>query len=267
MGSLSSKDYQRILDLTAAILNTGERYLPWRLVSQELRLAIPNEGGVLFWTQGWMDAPPDDFPAPYARTSDDLFTPPVERAFAQHPLVRHHQAGPEHVPRVLEALPDSGHWTDERARYLVRGMLGEGPHFALPLPAPPGEGHLILLHRDGTAFTSRDLELGARLEPLLAAIVNHQCTLLRWRTALSASDCLPDRVDEYSLTPRELTVLTLLSDALTAEAIGRRLGISPRTVHKHVERLYRKMGTRDRVETILRAQAAGILPQAHPAGP
>ncbi|WP_367658021.1 response regulator transcription factor [Streptomyces sp. TG1A-8] len=56
----------------------------------------------------------------------------------------------------------------------------------------------------------------------------------------------------------------LLADALTADSIGRRLGISTRTVHKHVENLYRKLGTRDRVGTVLRAQRLGLLPSRGP---
>lgn len=62
-----------------------------------------------------------------------------------------------------------------------------------------------------------------------------------------------------SLTPRELTVLALLADALTAVQIGRQLGISTRTVNKHVENLFRKMGTSDRLAAVIQAQAAGIL--------
>ena len=61
------------------------------------------------------------------------------------------------------------------------------------------------------------------------------------------------------LTPRELTVLALLADALTASQIGRRLGISTRTVNKHVENMFRKMGTSDRLAAVLQARAAGIL--------
>ncbi|WP_405953396.1 response regulator transcription factor [Streptomyces prunicolor] len=53
----------------------------------------------------------------------------------------------------------------------------------------------------------------------------------------------------------------MLADALTASAIARRLGISVATVHKHVESLYRKLGTRDRVSTVLRAQEMGLLPR------
>jgi DNA-binding NarL/FixJ family response regulator len=47
---------------------------------------------------------------------------------------------------------------------------------------------------------------------------------------------------------------------MTAEAIGRRLGISNRTVHKHTENLYRKLAATDRLMAVLRAQALGLLP-------
>ncbi|MGW3069074.1 response regulator transcription factor [Streptomyces sp. NPDC001130] len=44
----------------------------------------------------------------------------------------------------------------------------------------------------------------------------------------------------------------------------RRLGISVRTVHKHVENIYRKLGTRDRLGTVLRAQRLGLVPAPGP---
>ncbi|WP_282792580.1 helix-turn-helix transcriptional regulator [Streptomyces sp. CC224B] len=66
------------------------------------------------------------------------------------------------------------------------------------------------------------------------------------------------------LTPRELTVLGLLGDALTAAVIARRLGISVHTVQKHIQSVYRKLGTRDRVATVLLAQTHGLIPP--PAG-
>jgi DNA-binding CsgD family transcriptional regulator len=68
------------------------------------------------------------------------------------------------------------------------------------------------------------------------------------------------RAAEYGLTPREFTVLILLAEALTAAAIGRRLGISARTVHRHLEHLYRKLNTSDRLGAVLRAQDLGLLP-------
>lgn len=60
-------------------------------------------------------------------------------------------------------------------------------------------------------------------------------------------------------TRRERAVLTLLADGLTAAAIARQLRISPRTVNHHLEHLYRKLGTSDRLATVLRAKALGLV--------
>ena len=68
-----------------------------------------------------------------------------------------------------------------------------------------------------------------------------------------------------TLTSREQATLNLLAESLTAEAIARRLGISAGTVAQHLASLYRKLGTNDRLETVLRAQHLGLL--SSPAGP
>ena len=56
---------------------------------------------------------------------------------------------------------------------------------------------------------------------------------------------------------RELEILTsLIEDRLdTEDAIGRALGISPHTVHTHLERLYRKVGVASRAHLIVRVFA------------
>ena len=61
------------------------------------------------------------------------------------------------------------------------------------------------------------------------------------------------------LTPRELEVLALLADGLTMQQIGRRLGISPRTVETHVSKLYRKLDVRSRVQAVSKAASLGLI--------
>jgi DNA-binding NarL/FixJ family response regulator len=51
----------------------------------------------------------------------------------------------------------------------------------------------------------------------------------------------PDR-----LTPRELEVLTMILGGAAAKQAGRALGISQRTVHKHLEHAYLKLDVHDR---------------------
>ena len=62
-----------------------------------------------------------------------------------------------------------------------------------------------------------------------------------------------------ALTAREMVVLGLMADGLIAAAIARQLGISPRTVGKHVENIYRKFGTQDRASAVLRAHSLGLI--------
>jgi DNA-binding CsgD family transcriptional regulator len=75
-------------------------------------------------------------------------------------------------------------------------------------------------------------------------------------------------IDSTCMTVREREVLRLLAWSWTAARIGRELRISERTVHKHLENLYGKLGVHDRLAAVLRAQELGLLdPSADPARP
>jgi DNA-binding NarL/FixJ family response regulator len=61
------------------------------------------------------------------------------------------------------------------------------------------------------------------------------------------------------VTAREREILALLGEGATMRQIGRRLGISPRTVESHAAKLYRKLGARSRVQALGRAAALGLI--------
>ena len=58
---------------------------------------------------------------------------------------------------------------------------------------------------------------------------------------------------------RELEILTMVSHGSTMQQVGRRLGISPRTVETHVAKLYRKLGVRTRVQAVAKAAELGLI--------
>lgn len=62
-----------------------------------------------------------------------------------------------------------------------------------------------------------------------------------------------------SVTGREVAVLELLAEGHTSGRIARQLGISSRTVEKHLENLYRKLDASNRVAAVVAAQRAGLL--------
>ncbi|MFB9375643.1 response regulator transcription factor [Kineococcus gynurae] len=67
------------------------------------------------------------------------------------------------------------------------------------------------------------------------------------------------------LTPRQLLALGHLGEGRTAAAIARLMGVSERTVHKHLENLYRTLGVGDRLSAVLKGRELGLLPVLDPA--
>jgi DNA-binding CsgD family transcriptional regulator len=61
-----------------------------------------------------------------------------------------------------------------------------------------------------------------------------------------------------ALSPREREVLRLLADGLSNKELARALNVSENTIKTHLANLYAKLGTRNRVQALARAQALGV---------
>jgi PAS domain S-box-containing protein len=61
------------------------------------------------------------------------------------------------------------------------------------------------------------------------------------------------------LSRREIEVLRLLADGRTTAEIAAALTVSPFTARNHISSIQRKLGARNRVETVLRAAARGLI--------
>ncbi len=59
------------------------------------------------------------------------------------------------------------------------------------------------------------------------------------------------------LSKRERAVLSWLAHGLSNKEIGLALSISPRTVQKHLQRVYQHLGVQTRVEAIVRTYRQG----------
>jgi HD-GYP domain-containing protein (c-di-GMP phosphodiesterase class II) len=78
---------------------------------------------------------------------------------------------------------------------------------------------------------------------------------------LSAAGAAPQkrRTGPAGLTPREVEVLVLIAGGATTRQVARRLGITPKTVGTHIERLYVKTGATTRSLATLFALQHGLL--------
>jgi DNA-binding CsgD family transcriptional regulator len=177
----------------------------------------------------------------------------VQHATSAHPILLYYRAtglgGLIQVADVPERVVDRrvrDAWYD-RAR-----PWGCADQLAMPVLLRPGGHRAFALGRD-RPFSAAELEFGTRVWQLLTGLDRQVQAFGRLRP-------VPDIAHAMRLTPRELTVLALLVEGLTAGAIGRRLTIGERTVQKHLEHAYTKLGVGDRLSAVMRAQHLGLLP-------
>ncbi|MFJ5695968.1 LuxR C-terminal-related transcriptional regulator [Arthrobacter sp. NPDC093125] len=189
--------------------------------------------------------------------------PPVDYDFRQHPLLRWfaltRQPGPQSYGRVPDALASSSlkqAW-EELARpwgithqLSISLQIGGGDH-----NVGSGDYEAYVIHRPDRDYTEQEFDLARLLQPILNGLALH-LALAPQEGKAARQSC------SYGLTLREMSILTLLSEGLTAESLARRLSISPRTAGKHLEHIYRKLDVGDRLMAVQRAYELGLLKPA-----
>ena len=243
MSSLRAGDYRKVLELVAGALQCSGPGFPDARVTGFLRDAFQAKfaGAGRVDLLGTASTTWGDSPAPLAPRAgfhDYAIGHPVTLAYRR--------TGQPHPMRASDLPP----CREEPARW---GCTGTCRLLAIPLAVTSREICAIALMRDGADFTSTEMDAACQLQPVLGAIY-----ALRERLA-PGGPAIHDASTGIPLTARELAVLHLMTDGLIATAIARRLGISPHTVSRHMESVYRKLDAHDRATAILRAQAQGCL--------
>jgi DNA-binding CsgD family transcriptional regulator len=252
MADLSVREYGRILDLAVTLIKEGGP--PWEPVCTELMDYFDLRMAGCFearWPSGATRAV-----AAWPTWTEQMPWSPQD--VAAHPLVRHCAARQDPLPRTVGEVIDEYQWRTSPTYAAARSYFDGALHqFLVPLSQTNGVLRYVGAARPGADFNDRERAYLRRIQPLLRAINSQERELRRIR------DTAP-RSSEMGLTPRELTVLALLAEGLTAATIGRRLAISPHTVIKHQEHIYRKLGTNDRLTTVLTAQSLGLIVESKP---
>lgn len=178
---------------------------------------------------------------------------PTAIATSLHPGVRHLVANRPVLPFSLtDVVSERVWWASELGRSM-RPDWGRNYQLAVPVPTldRATTSWVWTLGREQHDFTGSDRDTAAALQPVLTVVARHQTTLQTHpRTGNAPTG---------GLTPRELIVLDLLAEGLDAVTAGHCLGISPRTVHKHIEHIYRKLSATTRQQALFAARAHSIL--------
>ncbi|MDP9696638.1 UNVERIFIED_ORG: DNA-binding CsgD family transcriptional regulator [Arthrobacter globiformis] len=181
--------------------------------------------------------------------------PPGDYSMRQQPLLRWYVLTKQTDPQTLGRVPDSLAGSRlRRAWQEVVRPWGLNHQLSIPLQTGGGEHHAYLVYRPDLEFTEQELALAKLLQPVLTGLAIHFGAASNCEAHLDGSS--------FGLTAREMTILNLLSTGLTAEGLGRRLNISPRTAGKHLEHIYRKLDVCDRLMAVQRAHVLGLLAPA-----
>ena len=79
----------------------------------------------------------------------------------------------------------------------------------------------------------------------------------RAHVTLGGMDTLVTR--PLTITARQREVLALMAEGRTTAQIAEALGLSPFTVKNYIERIFERLGARDRVQAVSTALRAGLL--------
>ncbi len=129
----------------------------------------------------------------------------------------------------------------------VYAPLGVEHQLAFTLPAGPDRVLAIALSRGGRDYTDAERDFANRARPFLIQAYLNAIAFesLRARGAAPAGELL-DALIAAGLTRREAQVLRLIALGRSNQHAAAELGISNRTVGKHLEHGFRKLGVADR---------------------
>jgi DNA-binding CsgD family transcriptional regulator len=185
--------------------------------------------------------------------------------FTEHPLIRWFSRTGDPTANTIDRVP--------RDVYSAEGLRLVRDHLApyqleqqLSMPYRLGDGghRAFVLATSGRDFDDQALLLAQRIQPLLILLARQTAALdgdhpVPLAGQLPQADRSVEAAAQAGITGRQLAVLRLLERGLTAESIGRTLGISTRTVHVHLSNLYRTLSVHDRLMAVQMARSAGLL--------
>jgi DNA-binding CsgD family transcriptional regulator len=171
-----------------------------------------------------------------------------------HPVIAHYRLCPNDLEPVrIGDLTCDRDWFSSPVYADVFRPLGVRRQLVVLVRFEGHHGCGYAINRTGSDFSDDTRELAAALQPVLIAL--HRAA----EVDLEVSEARAAARQRVGLTARELRVLTLVASGMTAQAIGHVECISPRTVRKHLEHVYDKLGRHDRLAAVDRARQLGLL--------
>jgi DNA-binding CsgD family transcriptional regulator len=255
---LRPSDYEAVLDFVAQVHAVGDMDTFARRAIAGIGALIPSD--ILTYNEidtrqqraYMVEQPAGVITASQVRT--------FERLAGQHPLIRHYALTRETQPRKIS---DFLSLSEFRRLDLYQEFFREvAVNYQLAVTIPSSNSVVIgiALNRTVRDFSERDRAVLDVIRPHLAQSYRNaiERAALRERTeAAERAVRSAPAASLASLTSREQEVLALVADGKTNLQIATGLSLSPRTVQKHLEHIYDKVGVRSRTAAAMRLASTG----------
>jgi DNA-binding CsgD family transcriptional regulator len=192
---------------------------------------------------------------PFPPEDHELFASLAE----ENPLIAHYQRTLDGRAYRFSDLVTPAELHRLRLYREFYARIGLEHQIAFTLPPRPGRLLGVALSRRARDFTDSEQKLLNDARPFLIqayrSAIEHTELLGGSGPGVShrsATDSLKSALTGARLSAREAAVLALVATGSSDEAAGEALGISPRTVQKHLERCYRKL------DVVSRSGAAAV---------
>jgi DNA-binding CsgD family transcriptional regulator len=189
----------------------------------------------------------------------------ISKILSHHPITRHYAGASRLHPHLVSDFMALKTWTSSGIFDEIYRRLGTPFQLVIPLQLTKANGNIRFLDlaRATGDFGVRETDLARVLQGQLISLsriaaghdASHAGSFRANRTELS---------ETFGLTPRELEVMELLVHGHTAVAMGHKLGISSRTIEKHLERIYFKTAAHDRLEIARLVWTVAAAPDTPP---
>lgn len=161
------------------------------------------------------------------------------------PINGWHEDGNHDQVAVLSQITDPAGYRRSDHYAQVFGRSGVTDAMSIPFGSD-GEVARAIVCRDGVGFTDGELEAAQLLQPVLTGCLRQSRVMEQLNSDPLSEEAMRDR----GLTAREAEIFCRLAAGKTSQAVGQELSISVRTVEKHVQNIYARIGARNRSEAI-----------------
>ncbi|MCR2792124.1 LuxR C-terminal-related transcriptional regulator [Microbacterium sp. zg.Y625] len=180
---------------------------------------------------------------------------------ADSPVIAHVAKRPDSHTVVLRQLVSRREWHASPAYDTCLRHLGIEDQVAQVLYSKDDATHGLTLSRSSADFGPRESQLVRLLAPHVSSAirrargsgVGYEAVVITPQPRIQwVHPAIPSA---GSLTRREREVIVLAARGLTNREVAGMLNIAPRTVDKHLENAYRRLGVSNRVEAALETEA------------